>query len=46
MAEPSWRDHSNVVVSPDVQLIVKLTQAAYDALSPPDPAVMYIIVEE
>jgi hypothetical protein len=31
------------VFSSDVTLIVKLTQAAYDALSPPDPATLYLI---
>lgn len=28
----------------DVQSIVKITQAAYDALSPPNPATLYVIV--
>jgi hypothetical protein len=35
-----------LVVSPDgsVATIVRLTQAAYDELDPPDPATLYVIV--
>jgi hypothetical protein len=32
------------VFSSDVTLIVRLTQAAYDALSPPDASTLYLIV--
>jgi hypothetical protein len=35
----------DLVLSEDIQTIVKLTQAAYDALSPVDSATLYIIVE-
>jgi hypothetical protein len=31
------------VFSSDVTLVVKLTQAAYDALSPPDASTLYLI---
>ncbi|MFP4150043.1 MAG: hypothetical protein ACLFV0_11200 [Nitriliruptoraceae bacterium] len=33
------------VTSDDVTAIVKLTQAAYDALDPADPDTLYVIVE-
>ena len=32
------------VFSPNVTSIVELTQAAYDALSPPDASTLYVIV--
>ncbi|MFB9979453.1 hypothetical protein ACFSQQ_14695 [Mesorhizobium kowhaii] len=31
-------------VTSDVERIIKLSQAEYDALSPPDPATLYLIV--
>lgn len=34
----------NTVVSDDITEIVVLTQAEYDALSPPDEALMYVVV--
>jgi len=37
---------SEVVTSTTIQLIVTLTQAEYDLLSPPDSATLYVIVEE
>jgi|GEM_PF-5287176 len=36
---------ADVVRSTDTSTIVKLTQAAYDALTP-DPATLYVIVED
>jgi hypothetical protein len=42
---PAWppRPPSGGVQSADVATIVVLTQAAYDALAPPDPDTLYII---
>lgn len=36
---------SDAVSSTDVTTIVVITQAAYDALSPPDPETLYLIPE-
>jgi hypothetical protein len=35
---------ANVVVSDDIVSIVKLTQAEYNALTPPDDDVLYVVV--
>ena len=38
-------DSGAYVISDDVTSIVKLTQAAYDALDPADPDTLYIVVD-
>lgn len=35
---------NNMVTSTDIRYIVQLTQAEYDALSPPDDNTLYVIV--
>jgi hypothetical protein len=37
-------DPDGLVFSADIKTIVKLTQAAYDALDPPDASTLYVIV--
>lgn len=37
-------DPDELIFSSDVRRIVKLTQTAYDALSPPDDSTLYVIV--
>lgn len=37
---------TTLILSPDnsIDVIVKLTQAEYDALSPPDPSTLYVVI--
>ena len=47
LSGPEWdADHvvTGAVEGDGIDKIVKLTQAAYDLLSPPDPDTLYVIV--